>query len=120
MPNSQRLPASCFRVVLFACTLVLSAGLICAGSIESFAQGPCEVMDPTGTPLNVRTSPNGHIVGTLQNGVQVSVLDRAVDRKKQAWVYVGYPENQSDRLGISRLYRLQLKRHRIAKYRARR
>jgi hypothetical protein len=95
MLNSQRLPASRFQIVPFACTLVLSAGLICAGSIESFAQGPCEIMDPTGTPLNVRASPNGHIVGTLQNGVQVSVLDRAVDRKKQAWVYVGYPENQS-------------------------
>jgi hypothetical protein len=57
MLNSQRLPASRFRVALFACTLVLSAGLICAGSIESLAQGPCEVMDPTGTPLNVRARP---------------------------------------------------------------
>jgi hypothetical protein len=95
MPNSQRLPASRFQTVLFAGTLVLSAGLICAGSIESFAQSPCKVMDPTGTPLNVRASPNGHIVGTLQNGVQVSVLDRAVDRKKQAWVYVGHSEDQS-------------------------
>jgi hypothetical protein len=95
MPNSQRLTASRFQIVLFACTLVLSAGLICAGSIESFAQSPCEVMDPTGTPLNVRASPNGHIVGTLQNGVQVSVLDRAVDRKKQQWVYVGLSEDQS-------------------------
>jgi hypothetical protein len=25
-------------------------------------------MDPTGTPLNVRTTPNGNIVGTLNNG----------------------------------------------------
>jgi hypothetical protein len=95
MPNSQRLPASRFQIVPFACTLVLSAGLICAGSIESFAQGPCEIMDPTGTPLNVRASPNGHIVGTLQNGVQVSVVDRAVGRKKQTWVYVRHSENQS-------------------------
>jgi Bacterial SH3 domain len=95
MPNSQRLPASRFQIVPFACTLVLSAGLISAGSIEPFAQGLCEIMDPTGTPLNVRASPNGHIVGTLQNGVQVSVLDRAVDRKKQAWVYVGHSEDQS-------------------------
>jgi hypothetical protein len=31
----------------------------------------------------------------LQNGLQVSVLDRAVDRKKQAWVYVGHSEDQS-------------------------
>jgi Bacterial SH3 domain len=95
MSNSQRWPASRFQIVPLTCTLVLNAGLICAGSIESFAQGPFEIMDPTGTPLNVRASPNGHIVGTLRNGVQVSVLDRAVDRKKQAWVYVGYSEDQS-------------------------
>jgi hypothetical protein len=95
MSNSQRLPGSRFQIVPFACTLVLSAGLICAGSIESFAQGLCEIMDPTGTPLNVRATPNGHIVGTLQNVVQVSVLGRAVDRKKQTWVYVGHSEDQS-------------------------
>jgi hypothetical protein len=30
---------------------------------EASAQERCRVMDPTGTPLNVRTAPNGHIVG---------------------------------------------------------
>jgi hypothetical protein len=52
-------------------------------------------MDPTGTPLNVRASPNGHIVGTLRNGVQITVLDHASDQKAQEWVYVGRSDDQS-------------------------
>src|SRR6476620_5504525 len=95
MPNSYQLPASRFQTVPFACVLVLTPALICVGSIEAFAQSPCEVTDPTGTPLNVRASPNGDIVGTLRNGVQVSVLDRSVDREKRAWVYVGRSEDRS-------------------------
>jgi len=55
----------------------------------------CRVMDPTGTPLNVRTIPNGHIVGTLTNGEQVTVLDRTSDRRGKVWVYVGnYEDNK--------------------------
>jgi uncharacterized protein len=95
MPNSYQLASPRFQTVLFAIARVLTAVLICVGSIEAFAQSPCEVADPTGTPLNVRASPNGDIVGTLRNGVQVFVLDRSVDRKKQAWVYVGRSEDRS-------------------------
>jgi hypothetical protein len=51
-------------------------------------------MDPTGTPLNVRATPNGHIVGTLSNGDLVSLLDRASDRSGRQWVYVGTKENK--------------------------
>jgi hypothetical protein len=40
------------------------------------AETLCRVVDPTTTPLNVRTTPNGRIVGTLENGAMVSVLDR--------------------------------------------
>jgi hypothetical protein len=38
--------------------------------------------------LIIRTSPNGHIVGTLHNGVLVSVLDRSSDNRRRTWVYV--------------------------------
>ena len=62
---------------------------------ERYTKNSCEIMDPTGTPLNVRASPNGHIVGTLRNGVQIIVLDRASDQKGQAWVYVGRSNDQS-------------------------
>jgi hypothetical protein len=42
------------------------------------AQSHCRVMDPTGTPLNLRTAPNGQILGNLANGIVVAVLDQAV------------------------------------------
>lgn len=53
----------------------------------------CRVMDPTGTPLNVRTSPDGNIVGTVSNGVRVIILDHTLRRGKD-WVYVGKAEDR--------------------------
>ncbi len=52
------------------------------------AQNRCRVTDPSDTPLNVRTAPYGTIIGTLQNGRRVSVIDRAPDRRGQPWVYI--------------------------------
>jgi hypothetical protein len=49
----------------------------------------CRVTDPTNTPLNVRTAPNGKIVSALQNGTLVSILDQTVDREGKPWVYIG-------------------------------
>lgn len=48
----------------------------------------CQVLDPTGTPLNVRTSPDGNIVGALSNGLRVVILDHTSRRGKD-WVYIG-------------------------------
>jgi hypothetical protein len=76
--------------------VITAAELFCVGATDfSFAQTSCRVTDPTGTPLNVRTTPNGHVVGTLNNGIEVSVLDHASDRSGKAWVYVGtYDDNK--------------------------
>jgi hypothetical protein len=49
----------------------------------------CRVMDPTGTPLNVRTSPKGTVVAALPNGMLVSIIDRAIDQHGRTWVYIG-------------------------------
>lgn len=35
--------------------------------------GYCTVSDPTGTPLNVRQSPGGRVIGTLKNGTIVGI-----------------------------------------------
>src|SRR5262245_35467657 len=59
-------------------------------------------MDPTGTPLNVRTTPNGNIVGTLSNGTLVNILDRPSNVRGRTWVYVGRYE---DRVPIGWVYR---------------
>ena len=42
--------------------------------VSGARQNSCYVNDPTGTRLNVRTSPNGHIVSTLSNGTSVLLL----------------------------------------------
>lgn len=70
------------KKLAFACLLTLLCGLA-----EAQAQDRCIVADPTGTPLNVRTAPNGRIVATLSNGTVVIVLARSSVRDK-TWVLV--------------------------------
>lgn len=48
---------------------------------------PCVVADPTGTPLNIRTSPNGRIVGSISNGHRVRITDQTTQDGKQ-WAYI--------------------------------
>ena len=59
-----------------------------APSSEEPQATECVVADPTGTPLNVRTVPNGQIIGTLQNGVFVRVIKESTDRNQKPWGYV--------------------------------
>lgn len=52
------------------------------------AKEVCEVTDPTGTPLNIRATPNGKIVGTAMNGTELEIEDVASDGKGRPWVLV--------------------------------
>jgi hypothetical protein len=63
------------------------------------AQPPCYVADPTSTPLNVRGTPNGSILGALHNGIRVNIVARRGDwvrivtergDGKSGWVYLDY------------------------------
>ena len=63
------------------------------GAPTASSRGRCLVADPTGTPLNVRTIPNGKVVGTLSNGVPVVVLDH-VSQNGKTWVYIGRDPDQ--------------------------
>jgi len=75
-----------------ALLLVLSISAAFFGGLnDTWAQERCRVADPTGTPLNVRTSPDGKIVLTLKNEVLVTVLDHSSNYGKD-WVYVGDAE----------------------------
>lgn len=50
----------------------------------------CQVTDPTGTPLNVRSTPNGpKIITTLSNGRRVTPYKVAYDEKNRHWILVG-------------------------------
>jgi uncharacterized protein YraI len=77
-------------------TLLTTAALAVALTSPVLA---CQVSDPTGTPLNMRESPNGKIIGTLQNGVEVVMKDASKDWNwaqivtksgKTGWVYYNY------------------------------
>jgi uncharacterized protein YgiM (DUF1202 family) len=67
-------------------TLSISLSLSCS----AFACGGapvCTVIDPTGTPLNVRSGPNGKVLGTLKKGELVEFNEhKEVKGKKWALV----------------------------------
>ncbi|KAF0121121.1 MAG: SH3 domain-containing protein [Xanthobacteraceae bacterium] len=48
----------------------------------------CRVMDPTGTPLNVRDSPNGVVIGRIRNGTLVTRVRSSEDERGRPWSYV--------------------------------
>jgi uncharacterized protein YraI len=76
------------KLALAAAALVLTAS---AASAQS-----CMVSDPTGTPLNVRATPGGTILGTLRNGSNVSLIDTVDDSRGRRWAEVsarGYSRN---------------------------
>lgn len=52
------------------------------------AEDVCKVTDPTGTPLNVRATPNGRIVGTLKKDTEVYIEEVAGDDKGRPWAKV--------------------------------
>ena len=70
----------------------LSAALLVASLASCAAlacEGPpvCTVVDPTGTPLNVRDGPQGTILSTLKRGAKVEVLDHRNEGGKR-WALV--------------------------------
>jgi hypothetical protein len=69
----------------------LTAGLALLGSLALAQAGEderCKVTDPTGTPLNIRKSPNGQIVGTLANGSLVAIVEHKDAANWKPWVKV--------------------------------
>jgi hypothetical protein len=57
----------------------------------------CTVADPSGTPLNVRKSPYGQVIGALNNGILVSTEERRGDwvsvvprSGKSGWVFLKF------------------------------
>jgi hypothetical protein len=71
------------RLVVAAMTLLISAGFALAAEGDR-----CTVTDPTGTPLNVRESPNGKIVGTLADGALVAIVESKDAANGKPWVKI--------------------------------
>jgi hypothetical protein len=74
------------RLVVAAMALLVTPGFAWAGEGDR-----CKVTDPTGTPLNVRESPNGKVIGTLANGSLVAIVEHKDAANGKPWVkIVGY------------------------------
>ena len=72
------------KYLLIACITVLSL-------VPATAQAQCKVNDPTGgTPLNVRSRPNGPILGALSNGTPVLASALVVDIRERNWAKIVY------------------------------
>ncbi len=82
------------RIVLMLC--VFTSFAIAGNAQRGKPEVPCTVSDPTGSPLNVRVSPNGRIIGKLNNGTHVMIPAASGDewtniwkKKGRKWIYVG-------------------------------
>ncbi len=63
--------------------------LLASVTVAAAAEGEhCKVTDPTGTPLNVRESPNGKIIGTLANGTVVAIVEYKDAANGKPWAKV--------------------------------
>ncbi|HRE21707.1 MAG TPA: SH3 domain-containing protein [Rhabdaerophilum sp.] len=58
------------------------------GMVFANAQTRCRIMDPTGTPLNIRETPGGRVVGQLPNGMLVNRAETVRDGRGRAWVFL--------------------------------
>ena len=58
---------------------------------SALASDRCRVTDPTGTPLNLRDTPNGTVLGSIRNGLVVFIRDGASDEQGRPWVLISFP-----------------------------
>lgn len=73
-------------------SFLLSLALLTALSIVAMpaqAEKVCQVTDPTGTPLNVRSQPNGQVITTLSNGTEVYIEEITYDNQGRPWAKIG-------------------------------
>jgi hypothetical protein len=91
------------RVLITAIALLFCVNLAAAATGDR-----CKVTDPTGTPLNVRSGPNGKITGTLANGALVSITDtRTMPTGSPGWM-LRLQDEEGNRLGFPRVRLLLL------------
>ncbi|MGD9581524.1 MAG: SH3 domain-containing protein [Vampirovibrionia bacterium] len=62
--------------------------LNCSDETSDIGEKACTVADPTGSPLNVRSEPNGKVLSTLKNGENVFVEDTKHINNKP-WYKIG-------------------------------
>lgn len=75
--------------------LAVLSSAVSAQPASAAGSGHCLVDDPTGTPLNVRSAPNGTILMALANGTRVDVIEEMKIGPKR-WLFIA---RQGERLG---------------------
>lgn len=83
-----------FALSIVSALLVVADPASYSALAQSDIQGgkTCRVSDPTGTLLNVRSSPNGRIVGKIKNGRNVYIQSVERDLKGKPWVLISVKE----------------------------
>ncbi len=77
---------------------MLAALLVALAATPAVAKSRiCQVADPTGTPLNIRLTPNGRIVARAPNRspLQVFVGEGARDAKGRLWHLVALTDSSA-------------------------
>ena len=71
----------------------LAAGLMSLALALPAHALDCIVADPTGTPLNIRISPNGKTIATARKGTRIQVFEgqEKYDNQNRPWYYVALP-----------------------------
>lgn len=69
---------------------IVALSIVASGATGAVAQAPrrCLVNDPSTTPLNLRASPMGAILGTLENRQTVELVEQTVDSRGRSWARV--------------------------------
>jgi hypothetical protein len=78
--------------------VALAFAALAAAAPAEAQSSRCRVMDPTGTPLNIRDEPNGVVVGNVRNGTLVTRLRSSQDERGRPWTYVA-DRNSGEPLG---------------------
>jgi hypothetical protein len=68
--------------------LLAAAFLSVVGIAPGLAQNRCAVADPTGTPLNIRETPNGEIIGRVSNGAGIRLMNTGFDERGRPWALI--------------------------------
>jgi hypothetical protein len=80
-------------------SLIAAVAMLLAMNGAAVAQMKCTVNDPTGTPFNVRSKPNGPILGSLHNSARQSLGARLRSRQAMGQGYAGWA--RKERMGVS-------------------
>ena len=82
--------------IRLATAAALAAGAILLASAGGADARTCRVVDPTGTPLNVRLYASGPVVATLPNGSAVEVVGTRRDNQGRRWYEVDVEDGRSE------------------------